>query len=231
MKKYLVLFLCIRSLCANDLNGSLEKNLTKFDKNSSKKIMKYINFANFKEFENIFFKLPSDAKILSSISIKYIDKNGIMQEKCIDINKSFDWQEEFVLQKNPKPELSKIFDVSVTSEKKDDSLNNNLLSKELNIDFDIIKYCDNLKLIPEKNYIKIITKDKLKQHFMNKRTKTLEIEFFSDNNINQGEININKKDFTKAYIIPQNGYFQMFIKVNGNFTIKKDYDGYIVLKQ
>ncbi|MCD8213010.1 MAG: AMIN domain-containing protein [Campylobacter sp.] len=69
------------------------------------------------QFDKQNIKFPSDMSLLLGITIKYRANDGSIKEKVIqDINKTVDWNDEYVIEKvkNPGSVVAKKLDVSVT---------------------------------------------------------------------------------------------------------------------
>jgi putative periplasmic protein len=111
MKKiWLVLPLLAASLCAreNPFMPISELNTSVMTTNIIEK---------FDDFNSLSFKFPSDAALLMDVSIRYRASDGSIKEKRLtDINKTIDWNDEFVItkMKSPEPVAAKKLDVSVT---------------------------------------------------------------------------------------------------------------------
>ena len=111
MKKiWLVLSILTASLCAreNPFMPISELNTSVMTTNVAEK---------YDSFNSLSFKFPSDAMLLLDVTIRYRANDGSIKEKRLtDINKTIDWNDEFVLSKmkNPEPVAAKKLDVSVT---------------------------------------------------------------------------------------------------------------------
>ena len=111
MKKiWLVLSILTASLCAreNPFMPISELNTSVMTTNVVEK---------YDSFNSLSFKFPSDAMLLLDVTIRYRANDGSIKEKRLtDINKTIDWNDEFVLSKmkNPEPVAAKKLDVSVT---------------------------------------------------------------------------------------------------------------------
>lgn len=69
------------------------------------------------EFEQVSTTLPSDARELDALVLRYKSIDGSIKEKEISIKEAIDWHDTFVLSKKvaPKTAANEILDVSVTS--------------------------------------------------------------------------------------------------------------------
>ena len=111
MKKiWLVLPLLAASLCAreNPFMPISELNTSVMTTNVVEK---------YDSFNSLSFKFPSDAMLLLDVTIRYRANDGSIKEKRLtDINKTIDWNDEFVItkMKSPEPVAAKKLDVSVT---------------------------------------------------------------------------------------------------------------------
>ncbi|WP_170000806.1 AMIN domain-containing protein [Campylobacter sp. RM16189] len=133
-------------------------------------------------FDKQHIKFPSDTKEFISLTLKYKNLDGSVREKIIDVNKSIDWQDEFVLTRVATPSVVTKTDVSVTKDeakiaikaiKKDE---NATLKKEIKKE---IKVDENLtKKEPLKDVV-IIPVEDIKQtpiKTINFRKMTLEVD-------------------------------------------------------
>ncbi|WP_211437432.1 AMIN domain-containing protein, partial [Campylobacter sp. RM16190] len=133
-------------------------------------------------FDKQHIKFPSDTKEFISLALKYKNLDGSVREKIIDVNKSIDWQDEFVLTRVATPSVVTKTDVSVTKDeakiaikaiKKDE---NATLKKEIKKE---IKVDENLtKKEPLKDVV-IIPVEDIKQtpiKTINFRKMTLEVD-------------------------------------------------------
>lgn len=133
-------------------------------------------------FDKQHIKFPSNTKEFISLTLKYKNLDGSVREKIIDVNKSIDWQDEFVLTRVATPSVVTKTDVSVTKDeakiaikaiKKDE---NATLKKEIKKE---IKVDENLtKKEPLKDVV-IIPVEDIKQtpiKTINFRKMTLEVD-------------------------------------------------------
>lgn len=109
MRIFLV-FVLIYSFCFSRENPFLPAG----DINSG--VMTTNIIENLPPFEKQNIKFPSDTKEFISITLKYKNLDGSIKEKAVDINKSIDWQDEFVLMKLATPVVVAKPDVSVTKD-------------------------------------------------------------------------------------------------------------------
>lgn len=245
MKLLIFIFFCISLVQNITADSNLTLNLQIKDKNTTELKMpaskpKSIDFSKFQEFKNTTFRLPNNAKAISTITIKYIDELGNMREKIIDIDKTVDWNNDLIIQKLPRPVLSEILDLSVTSARQNFHFDSNIskpiktaAATLIELPLETLKYDDGLKFAIKNNQVKIITKDRLKDSFMQPSRKVFGVELYRDDmNISAVNYKINKGGFSDINVSKEHFYYTILIGVNdGNFTINKDENGYVVLPQ
>ncbi|QCD51805.1 AMIN domain-containing protein [Campylobacter sp. RM16192] len=136
-------------------------------------------------FDKQHIKFPSDTKEFISLTLKYKNLDGSIKEKIIYVNRSIDWQDEFVLMKVAVPSVVTKTDVSVTKDepkitiktiKKDENTTikevKEEIKQEVKIDENFTKQepLKDVVIIPVEN----IEKDPIKT--INFRKMTLEVD-------------------------------------------------------
>ncbi|MDA3057351.1 hypothetical protein OFN97_03470 [Campylobacter sp. VBCF_05 NA6] len=240
--KILLPFLCAVLLLA-DTNSSanLDANSTNKDKNSSaEQNLSAPKFQVIKpiippdDFTSQLFSLPSNAKVIEQIVVRYSDENGATQEKIIDINRSVDWRDDFMLSARAKPALSKILDVSVTSN--DPNLEQNggismpkpYFTPRLDLPLETIKFDDKLQFVIKNHNLEIITKDEIKSLDTNK-SKFAKIELFRDEmKLSQAGFMVNVGGFYDINITRDEGFYTLEISGESNASFENFANGYII---
>ena len=244
MRKFFPIFCAIFALASNTTTPNLDKNLSQIDQNLSleknaseqnkskiaikKPILPPPNFTS------QLFSLPSDAAVIGEIVIRYTDTNGVQQERIIDINRSVDWRDDFLLSARAKPALSKILDVSVTSNDPDLKNENNIelpkphFAPKLDLPLETIKFDDKLQFVIRKSNLEIITKDELKSIDTNK-TRNAKVELFRDKmRLSEAGFMVNVGGFYDINITRKEGFYSIDISNDGNASLKKSANGYII---
>ena len=244
MRKFLPIFCAIFALSGENITQNLDKNISLNDSNSSvehnqtesneskaaiqKQLLPPPNFTS------QLFSLPSDAAIIDEIVVRYTDSNGAQRERIIDINRSVDWRDDFVLSARAKPLLSKILDVSVTSNDPDLKNENNIelpkphFAPKLDLPLETIKFDDKLQFVIRNANLEIITKDELKSYDTNK-TKSAKIELFRDEmRLSEVGFMVNVGGFYDINITRKEGFYRIDISNDGNASLKKSPNGYMI---
>lgn len=175
-------------------------------------------------------KFNSSARILKGITFHYINLDGSESDLKLDINKSIDWHDRYVLTRVKTPDPSKILDVSVTIPEKNNSKSdlNTSVSIELPIQTD--KIYDFIAYTTYKNKIKFSTSDEILSDFSIGNPSKIVLDFKSDNI--QPTKNIRLKDslFKRIDFGSHKGYYRLVIYLDGKYSykIQKDSTGYII---
>ncbi|MCR4941179.1 MAG: AMIN domain-containing protein [Campylobacter sp.] len=130
------------------------------------------------EFDKEHINFPSDINVLLNVTFKYRAGDGSLKEKVMHINKSVNWQNEYILQKQtplPKQEIAKKLDVSVTIPKQtiDITKQEEKDIDEGNLESKDIKKTKALKDISEDNETSKETKTIQKSVILEHKNKTI----------------------------------------------------------
>lgn len=212
--------------------------ILKYDENSTfinltddniTQIQEYIIYDEFKKLD---FFMPNDAEVITKIEIEYRKENGEIAKKIIDVNKSIDWQDNFLLQSYKKPVNINVSDVSVT-------INNNIkndknlqkLLFEADIPLESLKFDDNLRFVIKNEKIDILTTDQLRA--VNETGENFKAEFFrKDIKLTNVKYGVNKGGFNDIVVTKSDGtYIVEFSFENGKLDIKKQENGYLIFKK
>ncbi|MBK1991079.1 AMIN domain-containing protein [Campylobacter sp. 2018MI35] len=175
-------------------------------------------------------KFNSSARILKAITFHYINLDGSESDLNLDINKSIDWHDRYVLTRVKAPDPSKNLDVSVTIPEKNNSKSdlNTSVSIELPIQTD--KIYDFIAYTTYKNKIKFNTSDEILSDFSIGNPSKIVLDFKSDDI--QPTKNIRLKDslFKRIDFGSHKGYYRLVIYLDGKYSyqIQKDSTGYII---
>lgn len=229
MKKiFTFLAFCVASFAANEANLTIDTNKT-IDINQTSPNIAYAKFSPLN------FKMPSDTAVINKITISYIDAAGVFRDKVVEVNRSIEWNDEFVLQKKLKPEISRSLDVSVTTT---DPNAKNLAGEKtqfvvpvVELPLEALKFDDNLKFIIKNSSLKILTKDELKDGNSSKGREFRASFYRDDMNLTRASFGVKKGGFNDINIIKKEGFYDVEISLKeGNFTLQKNKDGYELVK-
>ncbi|MBZ7948626.1 AMIN domain-containing protein [Campylobacter sp. RM9929] len=180
------------------------------------------------EFQERTFRFNSDARILKGITFHYIKADGSEDKLSVDINKSIDWHDAYVLTHSKTPEPSKILDVSVTIPQNTSQETNK--TTEVDIPLQIAKIYDFISYTVYKNKIKLNTQDDLISDFSVGNPSKIIIDFKSTSIYPTKNIRLKNSIFKRIDFGSHKGYYRLVIYLDGvyNYNIQKDSTGYMV---
>ncbi|MBZ7964580.1 AMIN domain-containing protein [Campylobacter sp. 2457A] len=180
------------------------------------------------EFQERTFKFNSDARILKSITFHYVKADGSEDKLNVDINKSVNWHDSYVLTHSKTPEPSKILDVSVTIPQNTSQETNK--TTEVDIPLQIAKIYDFISYTVYKNKIKLNTQDDLISDFSVGNPSKIIIDFKSTSIYPTKNIRLKNSIFKRIDFGSHKGYYRLVIYLDGvyNYEIQKDSTGYMV---
>ena len=190
-----------------------------------------------KNFTQQTFALPSDALTIESLIVRYRDDDGVLHEKIVDINRSIDWHDDFVLSASAKPALHRALDVSVTST--DPNLQKQVsqsgiipsFAPRLELPLETLKFDDGLKFVIRKDSVQLITTDDFKSSDAN-ASGTLEAEFWrQDIPLSGASFAVNIGGFSDINVTKEDGYYRIGVRSReGNLSIRRKDGGYLIYK-
>ena len=190
-----------------------------------------------KNFTSRSFSLPSDALAIEQITVRYTGSDGASHEKIIDINRSINWQDDFIISASAKPALQRALDVSVTS--KDPNLKNQTpqasaatsSAPRLELPLETLKFDDELRFVIHQNNIQIITADEFKSSDAN-ASGVLEAEFWrQDIPLSGASFAVNIGGFSDINVTKEDGYYRIGVRSReGNLSIRRKDGGYLIYK-
>ena len=190
-----------------------------------------------KNFTSRSFSLPSDALAIEQITVRYTGSDGASHEKIIDINRSINWQDDFIISASAKPALQRALDVSVTS--KDPNLKNQTpqasaatsSAPRLELPLETLKFDDELRFVIHQNNIQIITADEFKSSDVN-ASGVLEAEFWrQDIPLSGASFAVNIGGFSDINVTKEDGYYRIGVRSReGNLSIRRKDGGYLIYK-
>ena len=190
-----------------------------------------------KNFTQQTFALPSDALTIESLIVRYRDDDGVIHEKIVDINRSIDWHDDFVLSASAKPALHRALDVSVTST--DPNLQKQVsqsaitpsFAPRLELPLETLKFDDGLKFVIRKNSVQLITADDFKSSDAN-ASGALEAEFWRQEiPLSGASFAVNIGGFSDINVTKEDGYYRIGVRSReGNLSIRRKDGGYLIYK-
>ena len=190
-----------------------------------------------KNFTQQTFALPSDALTIESLIVRYRDDDGVLHEKIVDINRSIDWHDDFVLSASAKPALHRALDVSVTST--DPNLQKQVsqsgitpsFAPRLELPLETLKFDDGLKFVIRKDSVQLITADDFKSSDAN-ASGALEVEFWRQEiPLSGASFAVNIGGFSDINVTKEDGYYRIGVRSReGNLSIRRKDGGYLIYK-
>lgn len=190
-----------------------------------------------KNFTQQTFALPSDALTIESLIVRYRDDDGVLHEKIVDVNRSIDWHDDFVLSASAKPALHRALDVSVTST--DPNLQKQVsqsgitpsFAPRLELPLETLKFDDGLKFVIRKDSVQLITADDFKSSDAN-ASSTLEAEFWRQEiPLSGASFAVNIGGFSDINVTKEDGYYRIGVRSReGNLSIRRKDGGYLIYK-
>ena len=190
-----------------------------------------------KNFTQQTFALPSDALTIESLIVRYRDDDGALYEKIVDINRSIDWHDDFVLSASAKPALHRALDVSVTST--DPNLQKQVsqsgitpsFAPRLELPLETLKFDDGLKFVIRKDSVQLITADDFKSSDAN-ASGALEAEFWRQEiPLSGASFAVNIGGFSDINVTKEDGYYRIGVRSReGNLSIRRKDGGYLIYK-
>lgn len=178
-------------------------------------------------------KFNSNARILKSVSFHYISLDGSENTITLDINKSIDWHDTYVVTRQSAPNPSRILDVSVTIPEKNNSGTESNSSISLELPDQTGKIYDFIAYTTYKSKIKLNTNDEMISNFSIGNPSKIVLDFKSDTVSPTKNIRLSNSLFKRIDFGSHNGYYRLVIYLDGkyDYDIQKDSSGYLISLQ
>lgn len=155
--------------------------------------------------------LPSDARIIESVTVKYKNLDGSQESKSIELEHSLDWHLPIF--------ISQSYDLKAQKSKK-------RAEKEKYKEIAKIKYAS---FLSSNSTLKVITKDKLLRNFRLANPHRVVLDFKRDTNM-KSYTQTNSGLFHKIRVGNHSGYYRVVIELDGQYrsNLEKKPNGYII---
>ena len=151
--------------------------------------------------------LPSSARIVESITVKYKNLDGSISKKSIVLGNSVDWHLPLFISQNYGGSSSEEKEVRY--------------KKVAGVKF--------ISLYESKNRLKIVTRDRMIRNFLLTKPHRIVCDFKRDINIRSYEKSIQNSIVTRVKLGNHKGYYRVVIELDGyyRYKVKEDAKGYL----
>ena len=158
-------------------------------------------------------RLPSSARILKSVILKYENLDGSIVTKEVPIQEAIDWHKPFELRHKKEHEVPK----QVTKRVKKAPNYTKIASLRF------------ISFYAKKDLLKIVTQDKLLRNFKLVKPQRIVLDFKRDANFRTYSFK-GKRNFKKIVVGNHDRYYRVVIELDGrySYTIDKTKDGYLL---
>ena len=164
-------------------------------------------------------ELPSQARVLESVTISFKNLDGSIESKNIKLNNSVDWHlPVFISQSYNQAEDNVVKEVPKKVIKKE------RVYKEIAS----IKFA---KFYSSQKHLKVLTDDKMLRNFLLVQPHRIVLDFKRDSSIKSYIKKIPDNTFSKIRIGNHDGYYRVVIELDGYYRYRvKDIDGGYILE-
>lgn len=182
------------------------------------------------DFQKEDVKFNSNARVLKSVTFNYINLDGSEDKLNVDINKSIDWHDTYVITRFKSPDPSKVLDVSVTIPEQNSSQKESNNTATIEIPLQVDKIYDFISYAVYKNKIKLNTNNELISDFSVGNPSKIVVDFKSDTISPTKNIRIVNSIFKRIDFGSHKGYYRLVIYLDGaySYNIQKDATGYMI---
>lgn len=154
--------------------------------------------------------LPSSARIIESVTIKYKDLDGSIHEKSIELGNAVDWHLPIFISQN--------YGGTISEPKK--------IKKETYTKIASLKF---ISLYESKKRLKVITKDKMIRNFLLTKPHRIVCDFKRDIDIRSYEKYIKNSIVKRVRLGNHKGYYRVVIELDGyyRYKVKESKKGYL----
>lgn len=190
-----------------------------------------IQSARLPNFDKAEIKFNSNARVIKNIQIIYISFDGSEQVLNVDINKSIDWHDTFLLSKAKNPTTTQILDVSVTIPQTPmQNVNENNFTADIEVPSDSGKIEDFLSYLTYKNRIVLHTNDELIGNFIIGNPSKIVLDFRKDIAFNTKTMRLSANSpFEKISAGSHKGYYRLVLYLDGKYNYKIDKSGSYII--
>lgn len=154
--------------------------------------------------------LPSTARTLESVTVKYKNLDGSIEDKSIELHNSIDWHLPLFISQSYGDSLTNVTIESSSPSKK----NANIFNKISELKF--------ATFYESGKTLKIENKDEIIRDFLLVKPHRIVVDFKRDIDIRSFEKEIVKSPFTKIKIGNHDGYYRVVIELDGYYRYKLD---------
>lgn len=164
--------------------------------------------------KQVSIKLPSKARIIQKVTIKYKNLDGSLEEKSIDLKNSVDWHLPVFVSQNYTPQED-----TKKQEKKSTKVQN----------FKKIAQVNSTTIFTSNKTLKIQTKDKMIRNFLLVQPHRIVADFRSDKDVKSFIVKNLKGIFTKVRVGNHSGYYRVVVELDGyyRYRVQKTPEGYL----
>ena len=149
--------------------------------------------------------LPSTARTLESVTLKYKSLDGAIHEKTLEIGNKIDWHIPIFISQNYNINSAK-----KKSQKKSQSKYKHIFQKKF------------ISIYEKKNFLKLVTKDKLIRDFLLTRPHRIVCDFKGDLDLRSIVKKIKANSIvTKVRVGNHDGYYRVVIELDGYYRYSK----------
>ncbi|QOR01333.1 AMIN domain-containing protein [Campylobacter sp. 2014D-0216] len=209
--KFLVLFV-LSCICLNAKDNP-------FDNDMQQKDPEFIKLSPFQRQD---FNFNSDARILKSITINYINLDGSEEQTTLDIYKSINWHDTYSFIKTKSPNATPILDVSVTVPQKQATKNSKTEENNTTINIETPLFSGSIynfiSLSFYNNKINIKTEDKMLRNLSIGDPTKIIIDFAKKQNFNTKTLQVNTARVKKVVFGSHKEYYRLVIYLDGKYS-------------
>ena len=158
--------------------------------------------------------LPTQARVLQSVSITYKNLDGSIESKSIDLDNSIDWH------------LPLFISQSYTSTDSAQDIEN----KEKKPTFEKVGAVKFATFLANGKHMRIVTKDKMIRNFLLVKPHRIVLDFKRDSSLKNYKKIVPESIFTKIRVGNHLGYYRVVLELDGHYrySFTKSSEGYLL---